>query len=235
MHETMLIAPRFHGPPNSANGGYACGLIASAVGGPAECTLRAPPPLGVALEIQRDDSGKVTIRHGDLVIADGKPAVLDLEVPEAVDFDTARSASRSYLGFQHHPYPGCFVCGPERAEGDGLRIFPGAVPGRRVAAAPWTPDRSLADESGQVRPEIVWSALDCPSWFGACAFSPYDGGILLGRLTGAVDARPRAGEHCVCMGWLLAEEGRKFHCASALLGEDGRVLARARAVWIKPA
>jgi hypothetical protein len=235
MPEQVVIAPRFHGPPSSANGGYACGLIASLIAGPAECTLRAPPPLGVPLDVQRHDEGKVTLRHGTLVVGEGKPAPLELDVPEAVDFETAVAASRAYIGFDHHPYPGCFVCGPARADGDGLRIFPGAVPGRRVAAAPWIPERSLADELGQVRPEIVWSALDCPSWFGASAFAPYEGAILLGRLTGAVHELPEAGQRCVCIGWLIAEEGRKVQSASALLAEDGRVMARARATWIKPA
>jgi hypothetical protein len=189
----------------------------------------------VPLEVQRHDEGKVTLRHGSLVVGEGKPAALELDVPAPVDFETAEAASRSYIGFDRHPYPGCFVCGPARAEGDGLRIFPGAVPGRRVVAAPWVPDRSLADELGRVRPEIVWSALDCPSWFGASTFSPFEGAILLGRLTGAVHELPEAGQRCVCIGWLIAEEGRKVQCASALLAEDGRLLARARATWIKPA
>jgi hypothetical protein len=235
MSETIVVAPRFHGPPGSANGGYACGLVAGLVGGPAECTLRAPPPLGVPLEVVRDAAGKVTVRSGALVVAEGKPATLELDVPESVDFATASIATRGYIGFARHPYPGCFVCGPQRAEGDGLRIFPGAVAGRHVAAAPWVPDASLADAEGVVRPEIVWSALDCPSWFGVSAFSGHEDGILLGRLTGSVHERPRAGERCVCMGWLLADEGRKVQCASALLAEDGRVLARARATWIRPA
>jgi hypothetical protein len=234
MLDTIFIAPRFHGPPTSANGGYACGLVAGAVGGPTECTLRAPPPLNVPLDVQRDDGNRVIVCHEQLVVAEGRPSVVELSVPDAVDFDTASAASRNYVGFKRHPYPNCFVCGPNRAQGDGLRIFPGAVPERGVAAGPWVPDPSLADETGHIRPEIVWSALDCPSWFGAGAFSSYEGSILLGRLSGQVHERPRAGERCVCMGWLLGEEGRKFQCGSALFAEDGRVLARARATWIKP-
>jgi hypothetical protein len=235
MSETMLVAPRFHGPPSSANGGYACGLVAARLGGSAECTLRAPPPLDVPLEVEHDAQGKVVVRHGATIVAEGRPAVVDVAVPEPVDFATAREAARSYQGFLRHPYPGCFVCGPERAEGDGLRIFPGAVPGRPVAAAPWVPESTLADADGVVRAEIVWAALDCPSWFGASAFSGHEDGILLGRLAASVHERPHAGDRCVCMGWLVADEGRKVQCASALLAEDGRVLARARATWIRPA
>ena len=80
-----------------------------------------------------------------------------------------------------HPYPACFVCGPTRDEGDGLRIFPGPVEGRELYAAPWTPDDSVADDEGIVRPEFVWAALDCPSGIVTDLFGDV-GRILLGRL-----------------------------------------------------
>ena len=51
MRQTLVIAPRFHGPPSSANGGYTAGLLANAAGNSAECTLRAPPPLDAPLEL----------------------------------------------------------------------------------------------------------------------------------------------------------------------------------------
>src|ERR671919_465244 len=36
-----------------------------------------------------------------------------------------------------------------------------------LAASPWTPsDDWLAEEDGSVRPEFVWSVLDCPTYFG---------------------------------------------------------------------
>ena len=40
-----IIRKRFCGPPNSGNGGYVCGLLANALGEPAQVTLHAPPPL----------------------------------------------------------------------------------------------------------------------------------------------------------------------------------------------
>ena len=55
----------------------------------------------------------------------------------------------SFVGLTSHPFPTCFACGTGRAEGDGLRIFPGRVadatdtPGeqpRPRVAATWTPD-----------------------------------------------------------------------------------------------
>src|SRR5438552_14612416 len=43
---SVVIERRFCGPPNSANGGYVCGLLAAHIDGNAEITLLAPPPLG---------------------------------------------------------------------------------------------------------------------------------------------------------------------------------------------
>ena len=37
---TVIVERRFLGPPNSANGGYACGLIGGFIDGSAEVTLR---------------------------------------------------------------------------------------------------------------------------------------------------------------------------------------------------
>jgi hypothetical protein len=57
----------------------------------------------------------------------------------------------------------CFVCGPKRSPGDGLRIFPGPLQDKAYIAAIWIPDNSLSDKKGNIRKEFVWSALDCPS------------------------------------------------------------------------
>jgi hypothetical protein len=38
----------------------------------------------------------------------------------------------------------------------------------------------------------------------------------------------------VACGWPLEAEGRKQHTASALLSADGRILARARHLWVAP-
>ena len=51
----ITIPKRFCGPPTSGNGGYSCGRLAAFVQGPAEITLRAPPPLDTKLSIERHD------------------------------------------------------------------------------------------------------------------------------------------------------------------------------------
>ncbi len=224
----LTIARRFCGPPSSANGGYACGIAAAFIDGAAEVTLRAPPPLDVELAVEQGEIVRLSA-NGQLV-AEARPATLALDVPPPPGFDEAVEAATRYAWREKHPYPTCFVCGPQNRE--GLGIFPGPVTGRAIAAAPFVPEASLADEHGRVRSEIVWAALDCPSWFGFhCAEPSFDARVLLGRLAARVDERPRAGERCVCVGWLLGREGRKIHCGSALY-RDGALLAVGRATWI---
>ncbi len=71
---TVTVARRFNGPLTSANGGYACGLLARHVDGPAEVTLRRPVPLDRELDLERHDDGRVTLHDGDTLLAEGEPA-----------------------------------------------------------------------------------------------------------------------------------------------------------------
>ena len=58
----IMIEKRFCGPPNSANGGHVCGLLAAHIDGSAEISLRAPPPLGQRLGIVASADGGVELR-----------------------------------------------------------------------------------------------------------------------------------------------------------------------------
>lgn len=214
----VAIDPRFNGPPGTANGGYTCGLVAELLGGgPAEVTLRQPPPLGRPL---RWDGARLL--DGEELVAEGGPAEVALDVPAPPSFADATAAAGRYPGFEVHAFPTCYVCGPERA--DGLRIFAGPLEGRRVVAAPWVPAESSL--------RLVWAALDCP---GAIAVGWDARGVfVLGRMAALVDAVPEPGERCVVTAWPLGEDGRKLHAGTALHGEDGRLLGRARQTWILP-
>jgi hypothetical protein len=230
----LIIDERFNGPPGSGNGGFSCGLVAAvipAAAGVAEVTLRTPPPLGTQLRVEPRDNG-IAVLADEMLVAEGRRVTGAIHSPGFVDFEVATAASRGYLGFHDHPYPSCFVCGPERAIGDGLRIFPGAVDGRDVVAAPWIPDGSVADERGDVPDAIIWAALDCPSWFAFAAFDAWQGRPLLGRLAAEILARPRAGDHLVSVAQSSSRDGRKVHSGAALFADDGTLLARSRATWI---
>ena len=220
--EPLTIEGHFNGPKGSANGGYTCGLIAGLLGGRAEVTLRSPPPLDRPLDVAREGE-RLLVRDGDALVAEAAPLEVELDVPKAPSYEEAERASARYPGFEEHAFPTCFVCGPERERGDGLRIFAGPLRDGRVAS-PWIP--------AEVAPEVIWAALDCP---GAIAVGyPERGETLLGRFAVEIEELPRVGERCVVVGWPLGEEGRKLYAGTALFGEDGRQLASARATWILP-
>lgn len=234
MTGSVIIDGRFHGPPGSGNGGYSCGLVGRLLDGPAAVRLRIPPPLDTPLDVKRTNSG-VELFHKDELVASGRPATLDIEIPEPPDFAGAQAASRRFRGFYSHFYPGCFVCGPERQRGDGLRVFAGPVePGHGpegMVAATWIPDESLTNSSGHVNNEYLWAVLDCP---GAYAFpEPATNVLLLGEL--AVDVRGfvSASENCVLIAWEISSEGRKHYTGTALFGESGVLVAVGYGTWFE--
>jgi hypothetical protein len=218
----MVIDRKFRGPTESANGGYTCGMLASFMHGPAQVTLRFPPPLERPLEVVTDEG--LELRDGEAVVAEAAAAELELELPEPISFEEA-AASALPQGDTDSVFPECFVCGWSRD--DGLGIYAGPVERREgFVAATWTPREEF------VAPEFIWAALDCP---GAYAVqSGWRGTPVLGRLTARVEHLPHPGEPCVVMAWPLGEEGRKLYAGTALHGEDGRVLGSARATWIIP-
>jgi hypothetical protein len=220
----IVIDRRYRGPAESGNGGYTCGVIAGLVAGDAEVTLRLPPPLETPLRVEREGRDVRVLDDGRLV-AEARPAPLELEPPEPVPFELAAERSNALPDDARHPFPDCFVCGPARAPGDALRLKPAPVGGRRVAAV-WVPTEEQAG-----RRELVWAALDCP---GAFAVDPQlERGIsVLGRLNAHVERAPEAGEHCVVLGWPLGEDGRKRYAGTALFDENGQQLGLARATWI---
>lgn len=213
----MLIGSRYNGPPGSGNGGWSAGVFAAAAGGtgPVEVTLRRPPPLETELSLT---GGEIRDPAGELVAEVRQVATVDAVVPP-VDLDTARAAATGYPGLVDHPFPGCYVCGPDRA--DGLRIFPGRLPDGRTAAPFRAPD--------QVDDATVWAALDCPGgWTVLAPGRPY----LLGRIAAVVTARPAPGDECVVTGALIGVDGRKATVHTSLYGPDGTLLGAARAIWI---
>jgi len=236
MMPLLIIPSRFRGPSRTGNGGYVCGRIAAYADGPVTVTLRQPPPLDTPMAVEQGDEGSLRIHHGRTLIAEttSSPGLSALEIPGPVSMAEARTAAGRAQYFQDPVFPGCFVCGMSRQPGDGLRIFPGPVPGREVWAAPWTPDPSVAGTDGRVRPEVAWAALDCPSGIVAAedAGLGQDTAVLLGRMTASLRALPAPGDQCRVIAWPGGGDGRKLTAGSALLGPGGEVLAVARAVWI---
>src|SRR3954468_8841961 len=171
---SIIIDKRYCGPPNSGNGGYVCGRLARHIAGGAEVTLRTPPPLEKRLDVVAADDRLCELRAAAPVVATGRPASLELAHLEQASFDEASAAELlTPIKPHEHLLPTCFVCGPARAKGDGLRIFAGPLArqsrnGSAVFAATWMPDPTLAAEDGFVAPEFLWSALDCPTGYASC-------------------------------------------------------------------
>lgn len=229
--ERFQIAERFRGPPRSGNGGYVCGRIAKHLNGTVAARLKAPPPLGTELRLESSPK-QARLFHGEVLIGEAKVAQIKMQAPAPPSYEQAQRASPSFLGFRTHSFPGCFVCGPERKPMDGLCIFPGQVSGTATIAAPWTPDSSLADESGTVKAEFLWSALDCTGGFAVLPL-PEGMALVLGELCTSIVGTVPAGEPCVVIGWPLGTEGRKRFAGSAVYNEKSQLIAQARAVWFE--
>jgi hypothetical protein len=217
-------------------------MLAGAIDGSAEVTLRAPPPLDRPLQLALGADGTAELRDGSRLLGTARAAQVELSDAPTVSFAEAEEAARrSPFDESNHDLPSCFVCGPARGAGDGLRIFVGplaAGPGRETEtlAGSWVPFDGLADKDGRVASEFIWSVLDCPTGF-AC-ISAYRLGmrrnqpVLLGRMSACIDGRPRPGDRCVLVAWPTGRDGRKVFAGSALLGPEGEVLAVARATWL---
>jgi len=248
--DQLIVPERFCGPRLSGNGGWTAGALAALVdhdcpedrseSWPAiEVMLHAPPPLDVHLVV-RVDGGATVLERDSARVATAVVVDRDLRIVTPVPTDVARAAEAAYPGHHGSPFPHCFVCGPERAEGDGLRIFPGSVPpdaaGRTRVAATWTPHPSLredfhtyVDAHPMAGVAATWAALDCPGgWAGGLAERP----MVLGRLTARLDSLPVIGEEHVVVGEHRGEEGRKTFTATTLYDASGRAVATSEQVWI---
>lgn len=235
--DTLVIERQFCGPPDSANGGYTCGRLAHYIDGPATVRLLKPPPLERPLQVFRAGD-QVELRDGAEPVARAWPGGPDIEVPAAPSLASARARRANYAGVEGFIFPGCFVCGIAREEGDGLRIHAGPESPHLASseahlphvACTWIPHSSFCAEDGRVPDHIAWSALDCPS--GWAFLSDSDEVALLGEYSAAIDAPLYAGREYIVAGWQFGHEGRKRLTGSAIYSPEGRPLARARATWI---
>jgi hypothetical protein len=230
MASALSIPGRFNGPLTSGHGGYCSARIGEFIDGQPEVTLRSPVPLDTPLEAVRDD-GTMRILDGETLVAEATVAPeLSTEVPDTVSPAEAREASGRYRGAADGMFGHCFVCG--RGREDALRVFAGAVEGRELVASPWTPPAWTADDEGNVRPEFVWSVLDCPTYF---ALYPDELPLsFLGRMTARIDGPVTAGEEHVVIAWPIEIDGRKGLAGAAVLAPDGTPRAVGRVLMIEP-
>ena len=233
--DVVRVPQRFCGPPQSGNGGYTCGILAKTFTDAAavECTIRKPIPIERDLRIEVEQNSARLI-DDDNVVIEAVVCDVELQLPQPISWEEAGQAVSKSPAFENHPFPTCFVCGPDRDDHDGLRLFPGADQEQsgfeNLFAARWVPAEEFA-ESGIVQPEFVWAAMDCPTGFAA-GF-PWAGKLVTGRLAVKLVAPLAAESNCIVQSWSLGTEGRKCHAGAVLRGESGDVYAIAKATWIK--
>ena len=228
----ITIPHRFCGPPESGNGGWVSGTVATHVPTTAlrpavTVRLASPPPLGrpLALDAVPTTDGVVGLRllDGDHLVASATASEgLVGEVPPSVTSEQALDAETRFEGLAGHPFPTCFSCGTGRDPEDALCLRPGPLAdGSGRYAATWVPREASVP--------LVWAALDCPGgWSAGIAGRP----MVLGTMAARVHALPEPGERHVVLAWQRGSEGRKHHSGSALFSPAGRLLARAEATWI---
>jgi hypothetical protein len=225
---TIRIEPDLNGPRRLANGGMASGAFASLVPGAATVRLLAGVPLDRDFDVHETSKG-FAIYDRDKPIATvvpTEPFVVDPPVrPDRAHAEAARRA-HPWLD-RRHTLSNCVVCGPRRE--DGLHVTPGPLEvDATVLAAPFDPPVRFT-ESGRVTPQTVWGSLDCVSYPSKLV----DRVALLGELSVHRTREIDADEHLVAVGWALRSGERSHQTASALLDEDGSVIASAHAVWVE--
>ena len=227
---SIRIAGRFCGPPGTGNGGYVCGRLDNLTDYATEVTLRQPPPLDRELQVNREGD-QLLLMDGGQLIASACPATVAFAAPAPPEWEEALEASRKFIGFESHPFPGCFVCGPERLAHNGLHIFAGRVGEEPLFASPWIPEEELANEEGYIRNEFLWAALDCPGAFAVSGDAMRK--VVLGRMTASVKIQPAAGERCIVLAWPKGQDGRKFFSGTAIYNSKRKLCAVGDAVWIE--
>ena len=124
---SLTIASRFCGPTHSGNGGYVCGAVAAYADGPVTVKLRQPPPLDAPMTVEQDDAGILRVSHDQTLIAEAAPATetrWPRTFPARSPWTKSARWSAGPATSRTRTTPDCFVCGTNRQEGDGLRIFP---------------------------------------------------------------------------------------------------------------
>lgn len=226
---TLRIPARFNGPPESANGGITAGELAELLpaGATVQVTLRMPPPLDTDLAVRlAHDGAALRAFDGEVLIAEAAVVEESIEPVPAVEFEVAARAAQRFEGLHDHPFPTCFVCGVRRPDGNGIAAHAGPVDPSvpTLVATPFVPGDDLHTAT------VMWAALDCP---GGWAIGLAGRRAVLGRMTALVARVAEVGERCVVVGQGDGWDGRKAFSRSSVYGEDGGLLAVARATWIE--
>lgn len=196
--------------------------------------LNIPPPLETPLAVE-DRGDHFAAVSGERVVMEARAATGDFGDAPFVSFEEARAAEPGYPGWTYHGAAECFVCGPDRRDPYGLRLFPGPVAGEQLVAAAWIPGPTAGDEAAMVREEVIWGVIDCPGAWAAATYDPEGMPYFpaLGTITASLEEPVRVGERLVVVGRYRSTEGRRLNTDVVLFGAGGAIKARSRHVEIK--
>ena len=224
----VVINTRFEGIPGVSLGGYVAGLAAKSLGPSVAVSLTRAVPPGATVIVGESEMGRV-LKVDDVVAATAVVDAFQSTAPIAITPDEAERASEAYPGFTHHFFPRCFTCGPARSVGEGLRIFPGPVDGRRVVATLWHPPPIARQSDGSVASEFLWAALDCPAIWGHVVYGESEGDDrgVTGRLALHQHAPVPGDRASIVLGWPIERQGRKVIAGAAIYADAGELLVEA--------
>lgn len=120
--------------------------------------------------------------------------------------------------------PDCFVCGPRL---DGLGICPQHLPGTETWATVWAPDRWLSSDGIAVDQHFVWGALDCPAGIAVVRMGLAQPSFFpaLTNHTVVVNEPVPVTERLAVFSWMIDEDEHRINGGSALVDQEGRILA----------
>ena len=196
LHEFVVIPARFNGPPGECQrrlhvrrARVPLGADVSQVSLRYAATARAPAAVTrgdgrVELARRRHARGRGRALGAPAGRARRRSTPTPPRPPRRPGARRGRPRTRS---------PTCVVCGPERAQGDGYRIFPGPWPAATASSPPVDPGRVAGRRRRHVRPECLWGALDCPTSAPVANFGQGPP-VVLARLTARLGCAVRVGE-----------------------------------------
>lgn len=215
---TVSIDGQFQGPDGIANGGYLAGRFGGH--GPARIVLRNPARVDTPLQAVRTHFG-LTLLDGEAQIMNVEPC--DAPDPVGVIPSAAEIDDLSTPDLTAHPFPRCFVCGPDNEQ--GLRILFRKT-GVGVAATFTLP---VTEPVGLPPHVAIAGALDCSS--GWAVYAPSEAGVL-GTFEYVVLNEPEPGQQLTVVAERRDRSGRKRIAGSSVFDTTGALVGTALATWI---
>lgn len=188
--------------------------------------LHRPPPVEKAMRLERD-AGVIRVLDDTDIVLEAHPSAV-----EVVRAPLDRSVAETILERgpapvdPDHPAPDCFVCGHRV---DGLRLSPRHLDGTSIWATTWSPDLSMSQDGSTVEERIIWGALDCPAGFAVTRYGVEQADFFpaLTRFDVTITHPVPVGRAVVVAGWFISEDPKRTHGGTAIVDDQGTVLASA--------